>query len=392
MSEIEDQPTPTESPPAATGSLESISRTVAKLVAIVTAIVSAAVPITELVRGYTSERLKETEARSQLAQQYLARLTAPDLKIDDRLMLLSALAQLKDHPLQPWAEEQQKQQTLELNELKKLGTKLQQSADMELSGQSGLSQLEAEIEVTKMKLSLANNIPDLERYRDALSTLNQKRNGLRAGADLAKQLNTYERSIIDLKSPPYSEDVTSKLKEISAAARKIAAEAFDTRVRISALRLAAVSAWDTNDFASAGEIQNDAQAICDGLTSGTFGIDRDCTLILFSEVLSAHRKFYQSQYDTFYATLLLRSARLHSDLLSPLPPGKRSRGTESALLHVTNALYMVACQSPPNSSGGPNDLLEVHAEFLKLIKFPVGDGNQTKRTCAALAPPNTIWP
>ncbi|MEK7995934.1 MAG: hypothetical protein AAB403_19210 [Planctomycetota bacterium] len=410
MSDTGNQPLPIEIQPMATGSLERVSRTVAKLVAIVTALISVAVPVTELARGYSNAQLKEVEARTQLAQQYLSRLTASDLTIDDRLMLLSALSQLEDHPLQPWAKLQRQQQTAELAVLKALGTKIQQSADLELTGQSDLSQLEAEIEVTKMKLSLANNIPDLERYRKTLSELNQKRNGLRAGADLARQLEIYKQLIeedgrvarnVGNENPndvkKRSDEIVSKLKGVSAVARKLATSASDGRVKIAALRLAVVSAWDVGDFTVAGDIQNDAVEICEKNGGTVFAIDRDCALIVFSALLSTHRKYFQEtrpKERLYGADLMLRVARFHSDLLVRQPTGKRAKGTDDALIHVTNALHLVGCHLRPtyklDSKSTEGLLIRRYAEFFKSIRFDVD--REDEEDCSSLPYPNPIWP
>src|SRR5690349_17052400 len=86
--------------------VEAFGKTIAKYAAIVTVFISAAVPLTEWVRGFTNQKIKEAEGRTTLAVTYLDRIASKETNGADRVMYLGALSKLDGHPLQGWATEQ----------------------------------------------------------------------------------------------------------------------------------------------------------------------------------------------------------------------------------------------------------------------------------------------
>jgi len=292
-----------------TGSgLEKVSKTVAKYVAIVTALISIAVPLTEWIRGFSNQRIKEVEARSQLemkelekrselATAYLTRLTAPGIGAGDRIMLLSALAQLENHPLQKWASEERNSQIGHLELLKSLGTRIQESIDRGVTVQSKYEELSAEIDIAKMKLSLATNLAELDQHRQQLLSLNAARNDVRADIDLPRiqrafnilvlqQVQRYLRKEDHLSLTPVSG--LERFDSVAASAKVVAYNAADINTRMAAIRLAGASAWLGQDFVLSEELQEQGLRFCLSVPEPSYRFSRDCAFLQMSEVLAKH--------------------------------------------------------------------------------------------------------
>lgn len=369
-------PPPPQPPTRRWFSLDVASATLAKWIALGTTALSLAIPATEFIRSFTAQRLKtiesesnlrikETEERSKLAVTYLERLTAPNLTAGNRLMLLSALSQLEGHPLQPWANDQRKSQAEDLNLLKELQKKLRQSSAAELSAQSELDQIDAEIQVANLKVDLATSDVELETARALLSALKKTRNGLSAASDLSKLLEEYQtvaqRELDDgyaqqRKSTDLSSDESTapmvvlifdrlKYQNISAAAAKIAGYSRDDRTKASALRLAALSAWDAEDSVSAMEIESEASDYCRD-KRGSFRVERDCFLLRYGQVVSSFRRMKAlgatlEALDWTNSLLSVLEVKVNAIEAPRIQSGQV--GAENGLLHMMRLAQATGC-------------------------------------------------
>src|SRR5262245_10056857 len=108
----------------------SLGKTFAGYAALVTAFISVAVPATEWIRGFSNQKIKESEGRTTMAVTYLDRIASKQTDGADRIMYLGALSKLDDHPLQQWAKDQLAVEQKQLDERKKRS----EEADAALKG------------------------------------------------------------------------------------------------------------------------------------------------------------------------------------------------------------------------------------------------------------------
>lgn len=177
---------PPPPPPPQADRLEAFGRTVAKYVAIVTALVTAAVPITEWIRGITNQKLKEAEEisnqkikemeqRSMLAIAYLNRIVSKETTPSDRILFLSAIAKLDGHPLQAWAQEQQADQKRQLDEVKKIIADAQDVVEAGKVANSKIAALESQIRVERSRLTNASTREEVDAIYVHLAALNTQK-------------------------------------------------------------------------------------------------------------------------------------------------------------------------------------------------------------------------
>jgi transcriptional regulator with XRE-family HTH domain len=160
-----------DSGPVTTNRLDELGRTVAKYAAIITALISVAVPLTEWLRGISNQKIKETEQRSMLAITYLDRIASKETSHPDRIMFLSALANLKDHPLQSWAQEYEALQKKQLDEIKEIVRKLQTAVAGKNEAQARVESLRAEIGIAGVRLQSAGTSQEIDTFRQSLTKL-----------------------------------------------------------------------------------------------------------------------------------------------------------------------------------------------------------------------------
>src|SRR4051812_9661192 len=85
---------PLSARPNVAARFDDLGRVIVKGTAIVTAMISVAVPLTEYIRGYTNQRISEAERTSKLASDFLDRIAGKDVSGPDRMLYFGALANL----------------------------------------------------------------------------------------------------------------------------------------------------------------------------------------------------------------------------------------------------------------------------------------------------------
>jgi hypothetical protein len=295
-----------------------IDSNVTKLVAIVGTLITLGTTATTAIHGWTEQRLKEAETRSALemkrvtenaglAATYLDKLAAANLSLENRIMYLSALAELDKHPLQPWAKQQLEAKTKDLKKVKDLGLKLQAKADAQSTVVGEYEEVEAEIAIANVKLEIATSLSEVDSQRTVLANLNTNRNKVRGAYDLSSANHDYESLIgQELEKiwnqihgggvPPQKSDFATKYHEIAIRAKRIASDTADFAIRVSALKLASQAARDSGDEVLAAEIEQEGLQLCARVPAASYDMERDCNMMAFGGILSAYRRA-QFTYD-----------------------------------------------------------------------------------------------
>ena len=169
---------PEPAPP--TDRVEAFGKTIAKYAAIVTVFVSAAVPLTEWLRGFGNQKVKEAEGRTTLAVTYLDRIASKETNGADRVMYLGALSKLDGHPLQGWATEQLATERNELAERKAAARSLEEALDKANAASSDIAKIQSDIDLVMLKLKQADNKKDVDDLFKTLGDLSAQRNKIRA--------------------------------------------------------------------------------------------------------------------------------------------------------------------------------------------------------------------
>ena len=155
--------------------LDEVVKTVSKYVAIIAALISVAVPLTEWLRGISNQRIKEIEQRSELASKYLDKIANKEPNNPDRIMYLTALSALDDHPLQLWAKEQLAKQHKLTAELNAIVAKAHKALEASSEKQAQVAQLNGEMEIVVFKMNKADRPEELEPLNAQLATLAEAR-------------------------------------------------------------------------------------------------------------------------------------------------------------------------------------------------------------------------
>jgi hypothetical protein len=166
---------------------EVFGKAIAKYATIVTVFISAAVPVTEWVRGFTNQKIREAEGRTTLAVTYLDRIASRETNGADRVMYLGALSRLDGHPLQGWATEQLAIEKSELAERKAAARSLEEALNRANAAGSDIAKIQSDIDLTLLKLNQADNKKDVDDLSKILGDLYAQRN--RTRAEIVTQAN-----------------------------------------------------------------------------------------------------------------------------------------------------------------------------------------------------------
>jgi YesN/AraC family two-component response regulator len=169
---------------------DDLGKVIIKAAAIITAMISVAVPLTEYVRGYSNQKISEAERNSKLASEFLDKIAAKDVSSPDRLMYLSALANLKNHPLQDWAVEQRTMFEREIAGMKAIISKAQSAYESANAAKTKVRTLQAEIELADYTLQQARSVSQIEAQKNKLHTLHSE--VANAKAHIAQQQEVVE--------------------------------------------------------------------------------------------------------------------------------------------------------------------------------------------------------
>jgi predicted chitinase len=104
--------------------------------------------------------LAELKDRSELAQQYLKVILDKDTKPADRALLLTALGEIKDHPLQKWAQEQYQQYQKDLKRELDASREVSEAEQQRDSAEKEVAITTAGIEEDNAKLELVKDDPE----------------------------------------------------------------------------------------------------------------------------------------------------------------------------------------------------------------------------------------
>lgn len=202
-----------------TDRVEAFGKTIAKYAAIVTVFISVAVPLTEWVRGFTNQKIKEAEQRTTLAVTYLDRIASKETNGADRVMYLGALSRLDGHPLQGWATDQLATEKSELAERKAAARSLEEALNKANAAGSDIARIQSDIDLTMLKLTQADNKKEVDDLSKALSDLYAQRNSTRA--EIVTQANKISTAAATLsqsnqqQTAPSVNDATARVQDIS---------------------------------------------------------------------------------------------------------------------------------------------------------------------------------
>lgn len=198
--------------------VEAFGKTIAKYAAIVTVFISVAVPLTEWVRGFTNQKIKEAEGRTTLAVTYLDRIASKETNGADRVMYLGALSRLDGHPLQGWATEQLATEKNELAERKAAARSLEEALNKANAAGSDIARIQSDIDLTLLKLNQADNKKDVDELSKTLSDLYAQRN--RTRVEIVTQANRISTAAATLSQSSQQQtaqtvnDATAKAQDI----------------------------------------------------------------------------------------------------------------------------------------------------------------------------------
>jgi predicted chitinase len=199
--------------------VEAFGKTIAKYATIVTVFISAAVPLTEWVRGFSNQKIKEAEQRTTLAVTYLDRIASKETNGADRVMYLGALSKLDGHPLQGWATEQLATEKNELAERKAAARNLEDALNKANAAGSDIAKIQSDIDLTLLKLNQADNKKDVDDLSKTLSDLYAERNKTRT--EIVTQANKISTAAATLSQSNQQQtaqsvsDATAKAQDIS---------------------------------------------------------------------------------------------------------------------------------------------------------------------------------
>lgn len=202
-----------------TDRVEAFGKTIAKYAAIVTVFISVAVPLTEWVRGFTNQKIKEAEQRTTLAVTYLDRIASKETNGADRVMYLGALSKLDGHPLQGWASEQLATEKDELAERKAAARSLEEALNKANAAGSDIAKIQSDIDLTLLKLNQADNKKDVDDLSKVLSDLYAQRSKTRV--EIVAQANKISTAAATLSQTSQQQtaqsvtDATAKAQDIS---------------------------------------------------------------------------------------------------------------------------------------------------------------------------------
>jgi hypothetical protein len=175
-----------------------LGKGIIKAAAIVTAMISVAVPLTEYVRGYSNQKISEAERNSKLASEFLDKIAAKDVSSPDRLMYLGALAKLKDHPLQAWAEEQRAILEKEIADMKLILSKAQQAHEGASVANTKIATLQVQIDMAELGIQQAQSKSQIEAEQSKVEGLRVEM--AKAKADLAQQEQVLKQQVVQIKN------------------------------------------------------------------------------------------------------------------------------------------------------------------------------------------------
>jgi hypothetical protein len=177
---------------------DDLGKVIIKAAAIVTAMISVAVPLTEYVRGYSNQKISEAERNSKLASEFLDKIAAKDVSSPDRLMYLGALAKLKDHPLQAWAEEQRAILEKEIDGMKLILSKAQQAHEGANVASTKIATLQVQIDMAELGIQQAQSKSQIEAEQTKLEALRVEMAS--AKTDLAQQQQLLQEQVARIKN------------------------------------------------------------------------------------------------------------------------------------------------------------------------------------------------
>jgi hypothetical protein len=202
-----------------TDRVEAFGKTIAKYATIVTVFISAAVPLTEWIRGFSNQKIKEAEGRTTLAVTYLDRIASKETNGADRIMYLGALSKLDGHPLQGWATEQLGTEKNELAERKAAARNLEEALNKANAAGSNIAKIQSDIDLTLLKLNQADNKKDVDDLSKTLSDLYAARNKTRA--EIVTQANNISTAAATLSQSSQQQQIAQSVSDATAKAQDI---------------------------------------------------------------------------------------------------------------------------------------------------------------------------
>lgn len=126
----------------------------------------------ERIRAKKDQNLAEIQKNSDLAEKYLNLILARETRFEDRMMLLGALSELKDHPLQNWARTRYRELQTRLDEIDK--ARHNQIAALSFKDEREKKKSDLEAKISEMSA-------ELQIYRDNMeksAAIHEKIRGL----------------------------------------------------------------------------------------------------------------------------------------------------------------------------------------------------------------------
>lgn len=118
---------------------------------------------TELTKAQKELDLAQLKGKSELAESYIKLIIAKDTQQADRVMLLGALSQLQDHPLQKWAKERFDAIQKSIGDLDKAYTAQIEASKLKTDAERKEANLTAEIEALNARLQLERDNIELTK-------------------------------------------------------------------------------------------------------------------------------------------------------------------------------------------------------------------------------------
>lgn len=165
--------------------------------------------------------LAELKDKSELAQQYLKVILDKDTKPADRALLLTALGEIKDHPLQKWAQEQYQQYQKDLKREMDASREVSEAEQQRDSADKEVKITMAAIDEDNAKIELVKDDPEqLQKLQDQRRAHSAELAQRKAKLSIAVVKTEETRSVIDRSEHglpiPAATDVAEEITSISS--------------------------------------------------------------------------------------------------------------------------------------------------------------------------------
>jgi predicted chitinase len=167
--------------------------------------------------------LAELKDKSELAQQYLKVILDKDTKPADRALLLTALAEIKDHPLQKWAQEQYQQYQRDLKRELDASREESDAEQQRDSAEKGVAIKTKEIEELNANIELVKDDPEQrQKLQNERRTKSVQLGQLKASLSIAVVKTEETKSIIDRSEHGLPIPTTNNVaEEITATSSRV---------------------------------------------------------------------------------------------------------------------------------------------------------------------------